>query len=76
MLRNHRDTESQRRKIRRSHIFIRAPLLLCVSVSLCLTAHGQSRPFTVEQILGFPSPDNLVASPTGSTSRKSCGRTG
>ena len=26
-----------------------------------------SRPFTVEQILGFPSPDNLVASPSGST---------
>jgi dipeptidyl aminopeptidase/acylaminoacyl peptidase len=67
MLRNHRDTESQRRKIRRSHISIRAPLLLCVSVSLWLTAHAQSRNFTVEQILGFPSPDNLVASPTGST---------
>ena len=26
-----------------------------------------SRPFTVEQILSFPSPDNLVASPVGST---------
>src|SRR5207248_9677415 len=26
-----------------------------------------SRPFTVEQILGFPSPDNLIASPVGST---------
>src|SRR5438093_9303236 len=26
-----------------------------------------SRPFTVEQILGFPSPDNLVASPVGSS---------
>ena len=26
-----------------------------------------TRPFTVEQILGFPSPDNLIASPGGST---------
>src|SRR4030095_1298043 len=26
-----------------------------------------SRPFTVEQILSFPSPENLVASPVGST---------
>jgi dipeptidyl aminopeptidase/acylaminoacyl peptidase len=26
-----------------------------------------SRPFTVDQILGFPSPENLVASPVGST---------
>jgi len=25
------------------------------------------RPYTVEQVLGFPSPENLVASPTGST---------
>src|SRR2546425_12088009 len=25
------------------------------------------RPFTVDQILGFPSPENLVASPVGST---------
>jgi dipeptidyl aminopeptidase/acylaminoacyl peptidase len=30
--------------------------------------HAQTaRGFTVEQILGFPSPENLVASPTGST---------
>src|SRR5678815_4184463 len=27
---------------------------------------GAPRPFTVEQILGFPSPENLVASPAGS----------
>src|SRR6476661_10354437 len=26
-----------------------------------------SKGFSAEQILGFPSPDNLVASPTGST---------
>src|SRR3954469_139510 len=26
-----------------------------------------SRSFTVEQILGFPSPENLIASPVGST---------
>src|SRR6476659_2963792 len=30
-------------------------------------AQTASRPFTVEQILGFPSPENLVASPIGST---------
>src|SRR5215831_10026393 len=32
-----------------------------------LTQQSASRPFTVEQILGFPSPENLVASPVGST---------
>src|SRR5262249_18132300 len=45
----------------------RAPLCLSAFVSLCLFAYGQGKGFTVEQILGFPSPDNLVASPTGST---------
>jgi hypothetical protein len=30
-------------------------------------AQETKRPVTVEQILGFPSPDNLVASPIGST---------
>jgi dipeptidyl aminopeptidase/acylaminoacyl peptidase len=34
---------------------------------LFLTQQSASRPFTVEQILSFPSPDNLVAAPTGST---------
>src|SRR5215831_9852046 len=68
MLMNHRDTKTQRRSGSRSHIYIRAPLILCVSVSLWLFSYGQSgHGFTVEQILGFPSPDNLVASPTGST---------
>src|SRR5215471_20461255 len=32
-----------------------------------LAQQTASRPFTVEQILGFPSPENLVASPVGST---------
>src|SRR5262245_3867461 len=32
-----------------------------------LTAQTSSRGFTVEQILGFPSPENLIASPVGST---------
>src|SRR5689334_20428994 len=67
MLINHRDTETRSRGSNRSHVLIRAPLLLCVSVSLWLMAYGQGKGFTVEQILGFPSPDNLVASPTGST---------
>jgi len=31
-----------------------------------LTQQSASRAFTVEQILGFPSPENLVASPVGS----------
>ena len=34
---------------------------------LFLAPQTASRPFTVEQILGFPSPENLVASPVGST---------
>src|SRR5262245_41761947 len=32
-----------------------------------VTAQSAPRTFTVDQILGFPSPDNLVASPAGST---------
>ena len=34
---------------------------------LFLLPQTTSRSFTVEQILGFPSPENLVASPVGST---------
>jgi len=34
---------------------------------LFLTQQTAARPFTVEQILGFASPENLVASPVGST---------
>jgi dipeptidyl aminopeptidase/acylaminoacyl peptidase len=30
------------------------------------TPQAPARPFTVEQILSFPSPENLIASPTGS----------
>jgi dipeptidyl aminopeptidase/acylaminoacyl peptidase len=42
-----------------------------VLVSLGSTGPGAAqqetrRPFTIEQILGFPSPDNLIASPVGS----------
>ncbi len=43
---------------------------LLTSVPLAATSLQQtSRPgaFTVEQVLGFPSPENLVASPVGST---------
>lgn len=36
-------------------------------VSFCFLTYAQGRGFTVDQILGFPSPDNLVASPVGST---------
>src|SRR5690349_19056670 len=32
-----------------------------------LTQANSSPPYTVEQVLGFPSPENLVASPAGST---------
>jgi len=33
---------------------------------LFVTQLNSARPFTVEQVLGFPSPENLVASPAGS----------
>ena len=47
---------------------VRAALLcLCACASLCSMLHAQGHAFTVEQILGFPSPDNLIASPVGST---------
>ena len=45
-------------------------LALLLSVPLAATSLQQTSPpspFTVEQILGFPSPENLVASPVGST---------
>jgi dipeptidyl aminopeptidase/acylaminoacyl peptidase len=44
-------------------------LTLVGSVTLAARAAQQRSPnsFTVNQILGFPSPDNLVASPVGST---------
>src|SRR5258708_3946069 len=47
-------------------------LLILLSSPLALAARSgqQTTPapaFTVDQILGFPSPENLVASPVGST---------
>ena len=44
-------------------------LLILLSFPLALHSSQQNsgRPYTVEQVLGFPSPENLVASPTGST---------
>src|SRR5262245_54425086 len=48
-----------------------APILLALG---CIWKPGPeaaqqsgARPFTVEQLLGFPSSDNLVTSPAGST---------
>ncbi len=43
---------------------------LLASAPLAATSLQQTSPpgrFTVEQVLGFPSPENLVASPVGST---------
>ena len=40
------------------------PFMLAFLVAIFQTA---SAPFTVDQILSFPSPENLVASPVGST---------
>src|SRR5262245_46853329 len=41
---------------------------LCVSVLLAFVLpQSGARSFTVDQILSFPSPENLVASPVGST---------
>jgi dipeptidyl aminopeptidase/acylaminoacyl peptidase len=42
-------------------------ILRSLAFGVLLFAQTASRPFTVEQILGFPSPDNLIASPVGST---------
>jgi len=35
--------------------------------AILVTQLNSARPYTVEQVLGFPSPENLVASPVGST---------
>jgi dipeptidyl aminopeptidase/acylaminoacyl peptidase len=42
---------------------IRSVLMVAVLVAQL----SAGRPYTVEQVLGFPSPENLVASPAGST---------
>ena len=42
-------------------------LLLSVPLAAASLQQTATRPFTVEQILGFPSPENLVASAMGST---------
>ena len=44
-------------------------LLVLLSLPLAVTLQRNAPPpaFTVDQILGFPSPENLVASPVGST---------
>jgi hypothetical protein len=42
-------------------------LLLSVPLAAASLQQTTTQPFTVEQILGFPSPENLVASPAGST---------
>ena len=42
-------------------------LLLSVPLAAASLQQTTTRPFTVEQILGFPSPENLVASAVGST---------
>jgi dipeptidyl aminopeptidase/acylaminoacyl peptidase len=47
-----------------------AILLILLSLPLAASSPQQNtapRAFTVDQILGFPSPENLVASPAGST---------
>src|SRR4051812_39489664 len=47
----------------------RAALVALLSVPVAVLSAQQRqapRSFTVDQILGFPSPDNLVASPSGS----------
>src|SRR5436189_5589950 len=40
---------------------------MCAVAATVIAQQPASRPFTVEQILGFPSPENLIASPVGST---------
>src|SRR4051812_39941210 len=49
------------------HRAVLSALLLSVPLAAASLQQTTSRPFTVEQILGFPSPENLIASPVGST---------
>jgi Tol biopolymer transport system component len=46
---------------------MKTKLVAIAIVFLSCLVFAQGRGFTVEQILGFPSPDNLIASPAGST---------
>jgi dipeptidyl aminopeptidase/acylaminoacyl peptidase len=41
--------------------------IAAISLVLATAATAQAPSFSVDQILGFPSPDNLIASPAGST---------
>src|SRR5215831_1390761 len=47
--------------------FTIAVLAACSTIVLAAQTPPASAPFTVEQILSLPTPDNLIASPTGST---------
>jgi dipeptidyl aminopeptidase/acylaminoacyl peptidase len=46
---------------------MKTKLVAIALVFISCLVFAQGRRFTVEQILGFPSPDNLIASPAGST---------
>lgn len=75
LLRSHRSANQmslKRASIRRGHYnprMKRAPFFLAViAVAAALAVpRAQAPAFTLEQILSYPFPDNLVASPTGST---------
>src|SRR5881394_2138371 len=41
--------------------------VLSLLLTVTSAAQAPKPPFTVDQVLGFPSPENLVASPAGST---------
>src|SRR5215831_17002073 len=47
--------------------FTIAVLAACSTIVLAAQTPPASAPFTVEQILSLPTPDNLIASPVGST---------
>src|SRR5260221_4362685 len=53
----------------KASVSVSISILLIATVITIGAARPQSpaRSFTVEQILGFPSPENLIASPVGST---------
>jgi dipeptidyl aminopeptidase/acylaminoacyl peptidase len=50
----------------RGRLFLPLAVVSILAASLCFASSGQPGTFTLEQVLGYPYPLELVASPTGS----------
>ena len=70
--RNHKDTETQRHRSARSRIFIRAPLCLCVSLSLWfLTSAAQTPgPQSIDKFFSDFTAEWMRVNPSAATATR------